>query len=156
MDLKKLQAVAGAARSGKGGVRRSQKKVHKTAGADDKRLQSTLKRMGVNVIPGIEEVNIFQSESVIQFKNPKVQASIAANTYVVSGTPVTRSLADMIPQLLQQGAGGNAMQMQALQEMLASFQKGGAAGGAGASGVVDDDDDDVPDLVDNFEEATQG
>jgi hypothetical protein len=45
--------------------------VHKTATTDDKRLQSTLKRLGVNTIPGIEEVNIFQGDSVIHFVNPK-------------------------------------------------------------------------------------
>ena len=30
--------------------------MHKTTSTDDKRLQSTLKRLGVNTIPGIEEV----------------------------------------------------------------------------------------------------
>lgn len=41
---------------GKGTVRRKKKAVHKTISTDDKRLQSVLKRVGVNVIPGIEEV----------------------------------------------------------------------------------------------------
>lgn len=45
--------------------------MHKTTSTDDKRLQSTLKRLGVNTVPGIEEVNIFQDESVIHFVNPK-------------------------------------------------------------------------------------
>jgi len=45
--------------------------VHKTTTTDDKRLQSTLKRIGVNAIPAIEEVNIFKDETVIQFLNPK-------------------------------------------------------------------------------------
>jgi nascent polypeptide-associated complex subunit beta len=65
--------------------------VHKTTTTDDKRLQSTLKRLGVNTIPGIEEVNIFKDETVIHFVNPKVQASIAANTWVVSGPSQTKS-----------------------------------------------------------------
>jgi nascent polypeptide-associated complex subunit beta len=30
--------------------------VHKAAAQDDKKLQATLKRLGVNNIPGIEEV----------------------------------------------------------------------------------------------------
>ena len=89
---------------GKGSVRRKKKAVHKTASADDKRLQvaprararavrepaenrtepdplprahleqGTLKRLGVNNIPGIEEVNLFRDNgSVIHFKNPKVR-----------------------------------------------------------------------------------
>ena len=42
---------------GKGTVRRKKKTVHKASQMDDKRLQSTLKRLGVNNIPGIEEVS---------------------------------------------------------------------------------------------------
>lgn len=50
---------------------RKKKAVHKTTTTDDKRLQSTLKRIGVNTIPSIEEVNIFKDDIVIQFLNPK-------------------------------------------------------------------------------------
>ena len=70
---------------------RKKKALHKPSTTDDKKLQSTLKRIGVNTIPAIEEVNIFKDDLVIQFVNPKVQASIAANTWVISGTPQTRS-----------------------------------------------------------------
>ncbi|KAI4991908.1 hypothetical protein ZWY2020_040294 [Hordeum vulgare] len=52
------------------------KAVHKTATTDDKRLQSMLKRVGVNTILAIEEVNIFKDDLVIQFLNPKVVPSI--------------------------------------------------------------------------------
>ena len=45
--------------------------MHKAATTDDKRLQGTLKRLGVNTIPGIEEVNLFQGTEVIHFINPK-------------------------------------------------------------------------------------
>ena len=54
---------------------RKKKAVHKTATTDDKRLQSTLKRIGVNSIPSIEEVNIFKDDVVIQFSNPKGQCA---------------------------------------------------------------------------------
>ncbi|KAE8766305.1 transcription factor BTF34 [Hordeum vulgare] len=50
---------------------RKKKAVHKTTTTDDKRLQSMLKRVGVNTIPPIEEVNIFKDDLVIQFLNPK-------------------------------------------------------------------------------------
>merc|ERR1712132_32449 len=77
---------------GKGTVRRKKKVVHKTTTTDDKRLQNTLKRLGINSIPAIEEVNLFmESGEVIHFTNPKVQASIAANTYVIIGTPRPRN-----------------------------------------------------------------
>merc|ERR1711988_1297199 len=71
---------------GKGSVRRKKKAVHKTTTSDDKKLGSALKKLGVTNIPAIEEVNLFTADGkVIHFNSPKVQASIAANTYVVSG-----------------------------------------------------------------------
>lgn len=51
---------------------RKKKAVHKATSTDDKRLQGTLKRLGVNNIPGIEEVNLFQTDgNVIHFNQPK-------------------------------------------------------------------------------------
>merc|ERR1712075_21820 len=79
---------------GKGSVRRKKKVVHKTTTTDDKRLQNTLKRLGINSIPAIEEVNLFT--------NPKVQASIAANTYVIIGVAETKKLQDLFPGILNQ------------------------------------------------------
>ncbi|PIA29123.1 hypothetical protein AQUCO_06200012v1 [Aquilegia coerulea] len=93
MDVEKLKKMIGAVRTGgKGSIRRKKKAVHKSNTTDDKRLQTTLKRLSVNAIPAIEEVNIFKDDTVIQFQNPKVQASIVANTWVVSGTPQTKSI----------------------------------------------------------------
>lgn len=39
-----------------GSARRKKKVVHRTATADDKKLQFSLKKLGVNSISGIEEV----------------------------------------------------------------------------------------------------
>lgn len=69
MDLEKLKKLRGGASDsvrtgGKGSVRRKKKAAHKAQATDDKRLQSTLKRLGVNAIPGIEEVNIFKGDEV--------------------------------------------------------------------------------------------
>ncbi|GJT34688.1 nascent polypeptide-associated complex subunit beta-like protein [Tanacetum coccineum] len=50
----------------------------------------TAKGIGVNGIPAIREVDIFNDETVIEFLNPKVQAFIAANTWVVSNTSQTK------------------------------------------------------------------
>merc|ERR1712184_145889 len=87
---------------GKGSVRRKKKVVHKTTTTDDKRLQNTLKRLGINSIPAIEEVNLFMDQGeVIHFTNPKVQASIAANTYVIIGHE-TKKLQDLFPGILNQ------------------------------------------------------
>merc|ERR1719180_132419 len=42
----------------------------------------------MNNIPGIEEVNMIRDDGhVIHFNNPKVQASLAANTFAVNNIP---------------------------------------------------------------------
>ncbi|KAL6498059.1 hypothetical protein OROGR_028456 [Orobanche gracilis] len=144
MNVKKMTKMVGSVRTGgKGTMRRKKKAVHKTNTTDDKRLQSTLKRIGVNAIPAIEEVNIFKDDSVIQFINPKVQASVAANTWVVSGTPQNKS-----PDNLEN-----------LKKLAQQFQGPAARSGTAPSTIetADDDDDDVPELVagETFEAAAE-
>lgn len=82
--LKKLQSQVRI--GGKGTPRRKRKIVHQTAATDDKKLQSSLKKLSVNTIPGIEEVNMIKNDgTVLHFNNPKVQASLAANTFSING-----------------------------------------------------------------------
>merc|ERR1712136_467895 len=82
--LAKLQAQVRI--GGPGTARRKKKVVHRTATTDDKKLQSSLKKLTVNNIPGIEEVNMFKEDgTIIHFNNPKVQASLAANTFAITG-----------------------------------------------------------------------
>ncbi|KAL6523083.1 nascent polypeptide-associated complex beta subunit [Orobanche hederae] len=158
MNVVKLTKMAGSVRTGgKGTMRRKKKAVHKTTTTDDKRLQSTLKRIGVNVIPSIEEVNIFKDDVVIQFINPKVQASVAANTWVVSGTPQNKKLTDILPSIIHQLGPDN---LENLKKLAEQFQ-GPAAGSGTAPGAIeaadDDDDDEVPELVagETFEAAAE-
>eukprot|EP00245_Coleochaete_scutata_P017328 TRINITY_DN8457_c0_g1_i1.p1 TRINITY_DN8457_c0_g1~~TRINITY_DN8457_c0_g1_i1.p1 ORF type:complete len:152 (-),score=50.26 TRINITY_DN8457_c0_g1_i1:564-1019(-) len=149
MNREKLMKMASAVRTGgKGSVRRKKKAVHKTTTTDDKRLQSTLKRLGVNTIPGIEEVNIFKDETVIHFVNPKVQASIAANTYVVSGPSQTKKLQDLLPGIINQLGPDNLAN---LKKIAQQYQR------QEPTSLDEEDDDDVPDLVEgeNFEETAK-
>lgn len=65
----------------KGTARRKKKIVHKTA-TDDKKLQNTLKRLGVNNIQSIEEVNMIKDDGhVLHFTNPKGNARMAISSY---------------------------------------------------------------------------
>jgi nascent polypeptide-associated complex subunit beta len=147
MNREKLAKMAGSVRTGgKGSVRRKKKAVHKTTSTDDKRLQNTLKRLGVNTIPGIEEVNIFQGDDVINFTNPKVQASIAANTYVISGPSQTKTVEEMLPGILPQ------LGPEGIQELSKKAASGAGGGHSGLADIQEDEDDeDVPELVENFE-----
>lgn len=140
MNREKLMKMAGAVRTvGKGSVRRKKKAAHKATTTDDKRLQNTLKRIGVNNIPGIEEVNIFKSDSVIHFVNPKVQASIQANTYVVSGTPQVKSLQELLPGIINQLGPDSVPYIQKIsqqyQNAMNAAQSINASGGGLGSGI---------------------
>ena len=54
------------------------KKVHKTSGTDDKKLQTSLKKLNVQPIQAIEEVNMFKEDgNVIHFAAPKGRPSLS-------------------------------------------------------------------------------
>ncbi|ESP05630.1 hypothetical protein LOTGIDRAFT_181421 [Lottia gigantea] len=148
--LKLLQNKAEQVRiGGKGSARRKRKVQHRTTITDDKKLQSSLKRLGVNSIPGIEEVNMIKEDGqVIHFNNPKVQASLAANTFAVTGHAEMKQIADMLPGILNQLGAESLSSLKKLASTVAGDTKG-------TSGDVDDDDD-VPDLIENFDEASKG
>jgi len=138
---------------GKGTARRKKKVLHRTATTDDKKLQSSLKKLSVNNIPGIEEVNMMKNDgSVIHFNNPKVQASLAANTFAVTGQSETKQITEMLPGILNQLG---AESLQHLKRLATSVSSENKPAGGGAGGLEEDDDDDVPDLVENFDEASK-
>ena len=90
--LKQLQAQVRI--GGKGTARRKKKVVHRTATTDDKKLQSSLKKLSVNNIPGIEEVNMIKDDgSVIHFNNPKVSTYI----WIMDGLFMYERFCDLYP-----------------------------------------------------------
>ena len=136
---------------GKGTVRRKKKTTSRSSAAQsDAKLGAALKKLGATNIPGIEEVNFFKDDGkVIHFVNPRVQASIQANTYIISGPNDTKPLQDLLPSIVSQLGMENISQLQ-------NFAASAAAGAATPEVVGDDDDDDVPDLVEgNFEEVSE-
>jgi nascent polypeptide-associated complex subunit beta len=147
--LKQLQAQVRI--GGKGTARRKKKVVHRTATTDDKKLQSSLKKLSVNNIPGIEEVNMIKDDgTVIHFNNPKVQASLAANTFAVTGHAENKQITEMLPGILNQLGAESLTHL----KRLASNVTGGGSGTM-EPGIEDDDDDEVPDLVENFDEVSK-
>ena len=80
---------------GAGSMRRTKKVVHRTSAADDQKLQTALKKLGVSPIGDIEEVNLILTNGlVIHFAHPKVQ--------VREVPPLLRSF--FLPDLLFTGA----------------------------------------------------
>merc|ERR1712042_342498 len=148
MNPEKLKKLQGEVRvGGKGTARRKKKVVHKTATTDDKKLQSTLKKLAVNTIPNIEEVNMIRDDgTVLHFNNPKVQASLAANTFAVTGHAENKQLTEMLPGILNQLGAEGLSNLRRLAEQLPK--------GRVDPTLDDDGDDDVPDLIDNFDEPS--
>lgn len=144
------------ATGGKGSVRRKKKVTSRNSAVQsDAKLGAVLKKLGATNIPGIEEVNFFKDDGkVIHFVNPKVQAAIAANTYIISGPNETKPLQELLPNIVSQLGMDNLSQLQSLAQAGAVPGMGGMAPPAAAAD--DDDDDDVPDLVEgNFEEVSE-
>ncbi|TEB34163.1 nascent polypeptide-associated complex subunit beta [Coprinellus micaceus] len=148
--LAKLQAAAAANRiGGKGSVRRKVVRKSKPSGAqDDKKLQGALKKLNVQPIPGVEEVNMFQEDgNVLHFTAPKVHAAISANTFAIYGTGHVKELTELVPGILNQLGPDSLASLRKLAESYQAIQQGQQRPGA----ADDDDDDDVPDLVENFD-----
>ncbi len=142
---------ASASGGGKGTVRRNKKGSNRSSAAQsDAKLGVALKKLGATNIPQIEEVNFFKEDGgVIHFVNPRVQAAIQSNTYVISGPNETKPLQELLPSIVSQLGMDNIAQLQ-------NFAAAAGAGGPAAEAVDDDDNDEVPDLVEgNFEEVSE-
>ncbi|KAI4244293.1 MAG: hypothetical protein L6R40_003019 [Gallowayella cf. fulva] len=138
--------------SGKGTPRRKQKKVHKTSGTDDKKLQTSLKKLNVQPIQAIEEVNMFKEDgNVIHFAAPKVHAAVPSNTFAVYGNGEDKELTELVPGILNQLGPDSLASLRKLAESYQSLQK------KDGGDENKDDDDDIPDLVagENFESKVE-
>eukprot|EP00188_Purpureofilum_apyrenoidigerum_P006247 Plantae.Rhodophyta-Purpureofilum_apyrenoidigerum.ctg9365.p1 GENE.Plantae.Rhodophyta-Purpureofilum_apyrenoidigerum.ctg9365~~Plantae.Rhodophyta-Purpureofilum_apyrenoidigerum.ctg9365.p1 ORF type:complete len:206 (-),score=63.62 Plantae.Rhodophyta-Purpureofilum_apyrenoidigerum.ctg9365:238-855(-) len=147
----KLARMQNAVRmGGKGTMRRKKKLVHRAAPTDEKRLTTAIKKLNLTPIPKIEEVNMFHDNGqVTSFVQPKVQAHITGNTYVISGANETKPLQDMLPNLINQLGPDNIKNIKSIMEQMGVNEGGEGAGGEG--------DEDVPELLDseNFEQAAE-
>jgi len=163
MDQEKLARIQAQVRiGGKGTARRKKKVVHRSATTDDKKLQSTLKKLSVSTIPGIEEVNMIKEDgTVIHFNNPKVQASLGSNVFAVTGHGETKEVAEMLPAILSQMGPESLEHVKRFaytggQRFQPATGLGGVKSDPAEDGDADDsDDEDVPDLVSNFDEPSK-
>ncbi|KAL9881816.1 putative nascent polypeptide-associated complex beta subunit [Glossina fuscipes fuscipes] len=157
MNVEKLRRLQAQVRiGGKGTPRRKKKVMHQSAATDDKKLQSSLKKLSVSTIPGIEEVNIIKDDlTVIHFNNPKAQASLSANTFAVTGHGESKKIVEMLPEILPQLGQETVMQLRMFANtMSCGLQKPGTGTG-GILEKVAEEDDDVPLLVNDFEQVAK-
>ncbi|CAG8441359.1 1437_t:CDS:2 [Diversispora eburnea] len=152
MNAEKLAKLQSQVRiGGKGTPRRKVKKVYKTATNDDKKLQSTLKKLNVQPIQNIEEVNMFKEDgNVIHFTAPKVQASVQANTFAIYGQGEEKELTELVPGILSQLGPDSLASLRKLAE---SYQQLNLASQNVQTEASNDDD--IPELVENFEVTSE-
>merc|ERR1712200_374044 len=82
--------------------------------------------------------------------DPKVQASLAANTFAITGHAEHKPITDMLPAILNQLP---TESLAHLKERIVGASAG--QGGASATLPTTEEDDEVPDLVDNFDEPSK-
>ena len=90
---------------------RKKKALHRTATADDKKLQFSLKKLGVHNISSKHAYKPGRS-------NPKVQTSVAANIFTITGHAETKQLAIMLPNILNQFGADSLTSLWRLAEAL--------------------------------------
>jgi nascent polypeptide-associated complex subunit beta len=94
---------------------------------------------------------------VIHFGQPRVQASIGANTFVVSGATDTKRLEQLMPGIMSQLGPENEPAIKKIQEMMgATGMSMGQMADPNRSNLEgsddsDSDDGDIPELVEDFE-----
>ena len=176
MDLEKLKKIAGKSSGGAGAPRRKTKSGSaKAAGNVEAKVRSAARSLKAQEIyPHFDDVMLVRNDgSAIGLRNPRIDAKVESNMYVVSGTQADERSAMQV-QLMKQQTDQQAMAM-ALQQMgmggmmkqaeekLAQMENGGEnmtkedleqlVGSLGNMGAGGDDDDEVPELVGNFEEV---
>ncbi|KAL1765518.1 transcription factor BTF3, partial [Sigmodon hispidus] len=134
MNQEKLAKLQAQVHIGGKGTARRKKVVHRTATADDK-LQFSLKKLGVNNISGTEEFRHLWQQT----------------PSTITDHAETKQLTEMLPSILNQLGADSLTSLRRLAEALSKQSVDGKAPLA----TGEDDDDEVPDLMENFDEASK-
>ncbi len=85
---------------------------------NDKIVKTIVKKVGAHPL-GVDEINFFRDDNtILHFKNPEAYASIQNNTFIVSGEPETKTVKDLLPDIIQQLG---PKQSKLLQELVSSI-----------------------------------
>jgi len=136
---------------GKGSQRRKHKAVHHTQLNDDKKLKSIIKKFNVHPLNDISEVNMFKDDgTILNFKNPEVMASLPSNTLVVIGKSDTKSVKDLLPDIIQHLG---PKQFESLKDLIKTTKRPAESGIKEQPG---EEEEDIPNLVNqNFEDKAK-
>jgi len=148
--LAKKFGDVGAQLGGKGTERRKKKTTHKTQINDDKKLKAMIKKFNVHPLPEISEVNMFRDDNtVLQFREPEVLASLPSNTFVVIGKSEEKTIKELLPEIITHLG---PKQLGALRDLT----KGMGKKTDEIKEENEEDDEEIPKLVNqNFEKAEE-
>ncbi|KMZ97469.1 hypothetical protein PVNG_06509 [Plasmodium vivax North Korean] len=142
---------------GKGSARRKIKKVHKNSMSNEKKINLILKKIGASYFGDVDEICVYKAgDTYMEFKRPKLSASLQSNTYVVTGK-FTEQKID-INKIFEGLKGNKNVDMNLLEKIkndpniknLLNKENNGNAKKEAAQEAAD-----VPDLVENFEEVSK-
>ncbi|KJP89758.1 hypothetical protein AK88_00466 [Plasmodium fragile] len=143
---------------GKGSARRKIKKVHKNSMSNEKKINLILKKIGASYFGDVDEICVYRAgDTYMEFKKPKLSASLQSNTYVVTGK-FTEQKID-INKIFEGLKGNKNVDMNLLEKIkndpniknLLNKENNGNAKKEEAS----EEPADIPDLVENFEEVSK-
>ena len=148
--------TSGASTGGSGATRRKAKTTYKAVG-DDKKLAQSFKKMNLQPITGIEEVNMFMdNDEVLHIAQPKLQASMPSKMFVISGQAEKKHVYELMPGIMNQLSQEQIVKLQKIAQM---YGQQNQAAEAGAEATIpegdEDDEDEIPELVENFEDASK-
>lgn len=101
---KKMQEKFGNIKiGGKGTQKRKKQVVHKSTAVQDKKISAVAKKANAKNIGETQEINIFRDDhSVLHFKKPKLEYSIKEKVSFVTGAAETKSIKDLLPNIIKQ------------------------------------------------------
>ncbi|GAB68449.1 basic transcription factor 3b [Plasmodium cynomolgi strain B] len=143
---------------GKGSARRKIKKVHKNSMSNEKKINLILKKIGASYFGDVDEICVYKAgDTYMEFKRPKLSASLQSNTYVVTGK-FTEQKID-INKIFEGLKGNKNVDMNLLEKIkndpniknLLNKENNGNEKKEEAA----EESADVPDLVENFEEVSK-
>ncbi|XP_039077630.1 transcription factor BTF3-like [Hyaena hyaena] len=90
--------------------------------------------------------------TVVHFNMPKVRASLAADPFTITGHAETKQRTEILPGVLNQLSADSLTSLRRVAEALDTQS---VAGEAPLSTGEDEEENEVPDLLENFGEATK-
>ncbi|KAF7457034.1 Nascent polypeptide-associated complex subunit beta [Cryptosporidium felis] len=130
---------------GKGTARRKRRAQKPSISVDVKKVQTVTSRFRCQNFPTINEVTMMKKDGTcLHFLNPKLQASVTTNTYILTGNPQEKLIRDL-PQHLNPMDLNVFLNDPKFQKLLEESQA------SRMRAVVEDED--IPELVENFEEV---